>query len=296
VLFLVEASIYAVIGGMGGYMLAQVISDGLGFLSRCGLVAQPDMNFSSMTAVLTILLVMATVLISAIYPALVASRAAMPGGGNNFVIPEPTGDRLEIPFPFTVAARDVIGLLAYLRHYIHGHTEASVGCFTSAEAEMHTLNQSYAVTARIWLAPFDLGISQRFRMDARVTDVKAIYAVHISLQLLSGQRSAWRAVLGPFLQELRQQFLVWRTLDDTTRDRYQALGGDPEAQRRVDARQREIDALRQRQDEEEKARKERLKDELRARTGDQEALARLTAAAKPPASSCRQDPEAGDRP
>ncbi len=278
-LFLVEASIYAVIGGMGGYMLAQLIGSGLGYLSSLGWVAQPDLNFSSMTAVITMLLVMGTVLISALYPAIVASKSANPGDKtSDFTIPEPDGDSLEIPFPFTVSSRDAIGLLAYLRHYLDSHTEASVGCFTAAEAELAVNDDDYRVRAKIWLAPFDLGISQRFTMLTRPTDMPAIYAVHISLVLLSGQRSAWTNVLGPYLQDLRQQFLVWRTLDDETRDRYRALGGDREAAARVEQRQRDGEEARQRRMEEDRTRKKRREDEMKAKAGDREAIERIKAA------------------
>jgi hypothetical protein len=235
-LFLVEAGIYAVLGGMGGYMLAQFIVWGLGVAANLGYGVQPDLNYSSFTAVITILLVMATVLLSALYPAVVASRAANPGTAD-FRLPKPDGDRLEIPFPFTVSRRDIRGLLAYLVRYFEIHNESSTGCFTAAEAVLQADAQRYAVTAKVWLAPFDLGISQRFTMVAVPTDVKAIYSIHITLDLLSGQRSNWRRANVAFLKELRLQFLVWRTLTPETMDQYRAIGGDEDARVRVAAAQ-----------------------------------------------------------
>lgn len=236
-LFLVEAGIYAVLGGLGGYMLAQLLVAALGMAASMGWGIQPDLNYSSFTAVATILLVMATVLISALYPAWVAARSARPGQDADFQVPAAVDDRLEIPFPFTVAARDIAGLLAFLRAYLDANTEASVGCFTAAEAKLESRPEEnlYAVSARTWLAPFDLGISQDFRMTAKPTDVPAISSVHISLHLLSGQRNAWARVVLPFLKELRKQFLVWRTLDALTMDRYRAAGGDAAAAARLAA-------------------------------------------------------------
>lgn len=233
-LFLVEAGIYAVIGGLGGYMLAQVIIAALGLAASFGWGVQPDLNYSSFTAVVTILMVMATVLLSALYPALVASKAANPGT-TDFKVPEPQGDRLEIAFPFTVAARDVRGLCAFLAKYFDMHTEAAAGCFTAAEAGMRADGNAFEVSAKVWLSPFDLGISQRFAMRAVPTDVKAIYSVQLTLDLLSGQRAAWRRTNLAFLKDLRQQFLVWRTLSPETMDLYRAEGGDDEARRRIEA-------------------------------------------------------------
>lgn len=245
-LFLVEAGIYAILGGLGGYMLAQFLAAFLGWMATLGIGVQPDLNYSSFTAVVTILMVMGTVLLSSLYPALIASRSAKPGEDTDFSVPEPDGDRMEIPFPFTVAARDVQGLLAFLTTYFDAHTETSTGSFTAAEAAMSVEGDRFLVTAKNWLAPFDLGISQRFAMRAEQTDVKAIYRIHISLELLSGQRNAWRRVLFPFLKDLRKQFLVWRTLDEHTTDRYRAEGGDTEAARRVAEREAADRARRER--------------------------------------------------
>jgi hypothetical protein len=159
----------------------------------------------------------------------------------------------------------VQGLLAYLNSYLDAHTEASTGCFTAADAMMLSDHDGYRVTAKTWLAPFDLGISQRFVMLAKPTDVRAIYSVHISLRLLSGQRSAWRRVTIPFLKELRKQFLVWRTLDEETTDRYRALGGDAEAAERLEERQRLAEKAAEMEIEQEKAAKEALKEALKSK-------------------------------
>ncbi len=235
-LFLVEAGIYAILGGLGGYILAQFIVSGLGVAAGLGWGVQPDLNYSSFTAVATILLVMATVLLSALYPAIVASRAANPGTAD-FKLPEPDGDSIAIEFPFTVAKRDIRGLTAFLKAWFDANTEASTGCFTAAEARAeHGGDASaprHAVEAKVWLAPFDLGISQRFRLDAAPTDMKAIYGLKVRIDLLSGQRSNWCRANLAFMKVLRLQFLVWRTLSPETTDRYRALGGDADAARRL---------------------------------------------------------------
>ncbi|TVR15978.1 MAG: ABC transporter permease [Planctomycetota bacterium] len=269
-LFLVEASIYAVLGGLGGYILAQLIVGLLGVFADFGIGVQPDLNYSSFTAVITILLVMATVLISALYPAAVASNAANPGTDNSFKVPEPDGDNLEIPFPFTVARRDIVGLFAYLSSYLEAHTEASTGCFTAADATMESTWDGYKVSAKTWLAPFDLGISQTFTISAKPTDMKAIYAIHISMELLSGQRNSWRRVTIPFLKDLRQQFLVWRTLDEETTDRYRAMGGDKEAAVRLKEYERQRAEAAETASNEKDSLKEALKDKNSDATPDDE--------------------------
>lgn len=129
--------------------------------------------------------------------------------------------------------RDVRGLCAYLTKYFESNTEAAGGCFTAAEAAMRSDGDRFSVSAKVWLSPFDLGISQRFTMRSMPTDVKAIYSVQLSLELLSGQRAAWKRTNLAFLKNLRQQFLVWRTLTPETMDQYRADGGDEDARRRL---------------------------------------------------------------
>ena len=65
------------------------------------------------------------------------------------------------------------------------------------------------------------------------TDVRAIYAIELSLDLLSGQRSSWKRANVAFLKALRQQFLVWRTLTPGMMDNYRAKGGDSDARERL---------------------------------------------------------------
>ena len=81
----------------------------------------------------------------------------------------------------------------------------------------------------------------------------------------------------PFLKELRKQFLVWRTLDEETTDRYRASGGDPEAAERHAAREAKRSGCPRSRIEAEKKAKKQMQDELAARGGDAEAQTRLDA-------------------
>jgi hypothetical protein len=239
-LFLVEAGIYALIGGMGGYLTAQAVGTGLNSLADFGLITRPDLNYSSFSAVMVMIIIMIVVLISALYPAWVAAKAANPSAEETFVIPEPDSqDCIAFPFPFTVSRRDIGGLGAYLHSYFEANQSAAVGCFTCDEVTYEQKTDQIAVGAKTWLAPFDLGISQRFHMRALPTDMPAIFGIEVSMTLMSGQKSAWQRMVPRFVKDLRGQFLVWRSLDEETRDRFRAEAGDVEAQKRHAKRQAE---------------------------------------------------------
>ena len=75
---------------------------------------------------------------------------------------------------------------------------------------MTSEGDTHRIATKAWLAPFDLGISQRVEMSAVPTDVKAIYAIHLDLELLSGQRRAWRRANFAFFR--------WETLKRILRE------------------------------------------------------------------------------
>ena len=64
---------------MGGYLLGQSVARTLGWMAQKGWLEVPPMNYSSTNAIVTVLIVMATVLVSTIFPAIRASGSANPG-------------------------------------------------------------------------------------------------------------------------------------------------------------------------------------------------------------------------
>jgi ABC-type antimicrobial peptide transport system permease subunit len=70
-LFLAEACVYAVLGVVFGYILGQGTSK---VLIGLDMLSGVSVNYSSMAAVVSAIIVIAVVLLSAIYPAVAASR------------------------------------------------------------------------------------------------------------------------------------------------------------------------------------------------------------------------------
>jgi hypothetical protein len=78
------------------------------------------------------------------------------------------------------------------------------------------------LSARLWLQPFDQGLSQHFAIAARPSRIPEVVTIHITMARLSGPTTAWRRSYTVFLEQLRAQFLLWRTLDDDARELYLA--------------------------------------------------------------------------
>ncbi|OGV67175.1 MAG: hypothetical protein A3K19_02315 [Lentisphaerae bacterium RIFOXYB12_FULL_65_16] len=220
-LFFAESMVYSLIGGMGGYLLAQGSLKVLTLLSEYGLVRVPEMNMSSTNTIFTILVVMATVLVSAIYPAIKASKSANPGLLRVWRPPEPKGDVLDLVFPFTVSEYDITGMVSFLREHFRNHTDTGLGQFMTSRAELaQEADGSLGLDATLALAPFDLGVSQSFALRSTPSEIPGINEVRVVINRKSGQPKDWSRLNKVFMDDLRQQFLLWRSIPHETMELY----------------------------------------------------------------------------
>ena len=226
-LFFAEACVYAVVGGMGGYLLGQVVSRSLSYIASAGWFGSfspPTMNYSSTNATVTVLAVMCTVLVSTIYPAIKASRSANPGIQRSWKIGKPDGDVHDIVFPFTVSAYDITGVVSFLREHFQNFSDTALGVF--ATASVHVFKQSddkLGMQAQVALAPFDLGVSEAFALMAQPSEIEGIEEIRILLRRLSGTRGDWQRANRVFINELRKQLLIWRSLQPEIMERYRQM-------------------------------------------------------------------------
>ena len=221
-LFVAEAGVYAVIGGMGGYLLGQLVARLLNWLSGMWDFTVPTMNYSSTNAIVTILIVMGTVLISTIYPAVKASKSANPGIQRSWQIPSPVGNLYDLVFPFTVSAYDITGVVSFLREHFDNYSDTSLGVFATTESHVFREcgNDMLGISATVALAPFDLGVNQRFALVSQPSDIEGIDEVRILIYRLSGAGGDWRRSNRVFINDLRKQLLIWRSLPAEIMEKY----------------------------------------------------------------------------
>ncbi len=212
-LFFAESAVIAVVGGMGGYLIGQLAAKVLNLLSGQGLVTVPDLNFSSLSSLVTIGIVMAMVMLSTIYPALLAGRSANPGVNRSWKMPKPEGGKLTFTFPFTVPAASFGGIVAFINEHFRNHGDAALDVFAAKEVSLHrSADGRMGIRAEIALAPFDLGVYQRFAMFTRASDIPGIDEVVVEIELLNGAPGTWLRGNRAFVADLREQFLIWRAL------------------------------------------------------------------------------------
>lgn len=220
-LFMAEACAYAILGITLGYLGGQ----GLGLvLNRFDLLTGLNLNYSSLAAVSSALIVMGVVLLSAYYPARVAARSAVPDVVRRWQPEPPVGAEWEFRFPLLVSAADVKGLCVFLKDYLDSYSEASIGNFYTEGSVLQafdtTAGPAYALETKVWLAPLDLGVSQHMVLCARPEATKRIYALVFYLRCLSGDNDSWQRTNKGFIKAIRKELLIWNTLKAPQRAAY----------------------------------------------------------------------------
>jgi len=221
-LFIAEACVYAVLGSIAGYLIGQATAK---IISEFNLLPGIALNYSSLTAVSSTILVMVVVLLSTAYPAFKASRLSVPDITRRWELPPPKDETWEIVLPFTLSAGQELGVNAFLADFFNEHTEdaSSEGMYcdgTRLEVIDTEEGRGYVLKFRVWIAPFDLGVSQDVEIHTLPTLGGRFYEVRILLRLASGEVASWKRINRRFLNVIRKEFLIWRTLPPDLKEEF----------------------------------------------------------------------------
>jgi hypothetical protein len=137
-------------------------------------------------------------------------------------MPAPRGDLLDVTFPFTVSEYDLTGIVSFLKEHFINFGDSTLGTFSAQNVELFEDPERHtpALRADIWLAPFDLGISQKFVLTSASSEIEGIAEVKIRLERMSGSPGSWQRSNKVFLNDLRRQFLIWRTVSTDHMEMY----------------------------------------------------------------------------
>jgi len=223
-LFMAESFVYAILGAIFGYLIGQGTAK---IITAFGLLPGLYLNYSSVSAVASTTLIIGVVLLSTIYPARKASEVATPAIERRWQVPEPVGDSWDIPLPFAVTGEQATALTRFMVEWFEAYEEYSIGDFVTQDVTHHDehaeYGTAYVIDLMAWVAPFDLGVSQKVQLRTVPTDMEDVFEIMLHLERVSGDVSSWRRVNRRFLNTLRKQFLIWRTLRAEERDRYLGL-------------------------------------------------------------------------
>ncbi|HUW32554.1 MAG TPA: FtsX-like permease family protein [Planctomycetota bacterium] len=225
-LFLAESSVFATMGAVIGYLLGQGVAK---IITVTGRLEGINLNYSSVSAVYTILLVVVVVLLSTLYPARKAVQLSVPDETKKMKLPKPKGDVWEFDFPFTVSSVEALGLSAFLYDYFASHDEDSGGVF---QADSFSLTEAatpdgprYTLESSVWVEPMDMGISQKVVLETLPPAPNdPICTIKFTIHRLSGEVETWRRMNLGFLKAIRKQMLIWRLVDGEHKVQYDTDG------------------------------------------------------------------------
>ena len=220
-MFVAEALTYGVIGAIVGYVGGQALATVFG---RLGWMGGMTLNFGGTQAAMTMLLVLGIVTLSSLVPAYLAGKLAAPSNEMKWKVPAAMTvagrpvirDRL----PFTATCLTVPGVLAFLYEYLDALRDGAIGHMTTADLSLFRAGggeqpATVGVEATVWLAPYDVGVRQRLRLELREQrGEEDLYTIEIELTHQSGPLRSWHRLNRQCLTDLRCQLLGWRKVEE----------------------------------------------------------------------------------
>lgn len=227
-IFVAESLVYAVVGVVLGYVLAQGVGRVLIALNMTGGL---NMNFTSLSTVYASLAIAGATILSTWFPARSAMDIAKPTEDAGWSMPKTEGDDLSFDLPFTFGHRDRIAVLGFFHIYFVNHGEGSAGPFFAGKPEL-CLADSEASSDKeiapmlgvtVWCKPFDLGVSQRIEIHLETDPKTGEYISSMKMKRLTGTHDAWQRLNGALVSRIRRHFLHWRAAtEDMKQDFYES--------------------------------------------------------------------------
>lgn len=208
-LFVAEALTYGLMGAVFGYVAGQATAT---LLTHVGWMQGVTLNYSGTSVIKTMFLVQVMVVFAAFVPAIVAGRIASPSTEMDWKVPDPVDGVIHDTLPFTVHPAAAPGLIAFIHEYLEAHRDGVLGHFDVDAVQLLKPGEGGCVAgldARVWLAPFDMGVRQSMRLTIEQPD-DGVCAIVVSIRHETGTPKVWWRLNKPFFYELRRQMLGWR--------------------------------------------------------------------------------------
>ncbi len=219
-MFITEALVYALIGAVLGFLLGFGLD--FTFISLHVLPSGFTFNFTSWSMLLALLMIIVATLGGSIYPSRVSSKLITPSLTRRW---KPTSKakgkewNMELPMKL-LHQEETLGVLRYLKEYYYGLGYEKPNFRVESEPLLDEAEGK--LTVRVRLSPFEMGLVQDAIFDFVQTPTFE-YVLYLTLKLVAGDPGLWQARNEPFLDDVRAQVLLWRSLTPEQRERY--LGG-----------------------------------------------------------------------
>lgn len=220
-LFVAESVVYAVLGAVFGYTLGIV---GYPLLISAGILpADIPLNYSSSWVMITLGVCMVVTVLSTVYPMYKASRLVTPSIERTWKIQtKPKGDQWTIPLPFVATSEEeALGILTFVKEYFEAHaTERADTVFATRAIHYREEEKIKSLILKIRLAPFEMGVVQETRINAKIPAKEERYHFELHLHRLGGYLRIWETTNRKFADDVRKQMLIWRGLKREDKEGY----------------------------------------------------------------------------
>ncbi len=223
--FIIESLTYALLGVPLGYLVG-VFANGI-LIASGMLPPQFIVNASSMFAVSTVLLVLVFTLVPSLYPAIIAAKHVVPSLERRWKIPtKPAGDEWEIPLPMTVKSEEEArGILNFLHEYFEAHRVETPEPFIVRDCKVIMESpREMRIELIVSLLPIEAGVNQKAVINVSWSIAQSRYLMNIFLKRLSGTREVWLSGNYGFVNCIRKQLLIWKSLSEEERRSYSRRG------------------------------------------------------------------------
>jgi hypothetical protein len=216
IMFLVETSVFAVLGAFVGYYLGFLLNRA--FLQLGFLPPGFAFNYASLFTIISISVLLAAAMLTSLYPARVAASLITPSLERKWKPPtKPRGGVWEVPMPLSLPSlEEARGLVEFLQEYYEGAGAEKPSFRVVRVARPEPLRLQLEVA----LAPYELGMTQTAEIAAEYSKVENRYRVATVLKHVSGPEKMWASYAYFFIDDLRKQLLLWRALSAEERQRY----------------------------------------------------------------------------
>jgi len=210
VLYISEVLTLVIIGALIGY-LGGLATNAI-LISLHLLPSSFVLNFSSVFIILSLGITMTAALLSAVYPAILASRLATPSLERRWRIPtKPVENKWDVPLPFSFPTKEeATGLLKYLEEFAQVHSVETGERFQVRSFKLEAGSMKLEMT--VALAPYEANVLQTAIIQGHETFPEQKWEFELALVQTSGERSVWMTSNYDFVDSTRKQFLLWRSL------------------------------------------------------------------------------------
>jgi hypothetical protein len=140
-------------------------------------------------------------------------------------MPEARNDTMDITLPFLMHYHENTSIAGFLYSYFKGHQDVSHGLFSTGPVEVIRVDerdrsrlpmaaQCVHLRAKVWLAPFDFGIMQWVDISfCPAREGADFLEICVTMHRKAGEITLWQRVNKSFINAMRKQLLIWRSLD-----------------------------------------------------------------------------------